>query len=85
MKQLNINLQKRMWNCDKCYNGETGRPFIKRFKEHLPKKSQVQKSNFVDHLVNSNNKYMGLANNLKSIYIWQKCTQHNTQEHIPRK
>lgn len=56
-----------MWlnfNCDKFYFGKTGRPFIKRFKEHIQNKSLSQKSNFADHPVQSNHGYNSLTDNL---------------------
>lgn len=59
-------------DCSKFYIGQTGRSFQKRFKEHLPRAVNVQKSNFAEHLVNENHGYSDLTTNLEALHICNK-------------
>lgn len=59
-------------DCSKFYIGQTGRSFEKRFKEHIPKASKVQKSNYAEHLVLNNHNYTNLETNLKPLHICNK-------------
>lgn len=59
-------------DCPKYYIGQTGRSFRTRFKEHLPKKTVTQKSNYAEHLVQCGHNYSSLTNNLK---VMHKCNK----------
>lgn len=67
-------------DCDKIYIGQTGRSFEKRFKEHLPRATKSQKSNFAEHLVNENHNYTDISNNLKALHICSKGRTMTTLE-----
>ena len=59
--------------CDKFYIGQTGRKFIERFKEHLPKKKpQTTSSNYALHLINENHNYTGFKENMEPIHVCNK-------------
>ena len=58
-------------DCDKFYIGQTGRKFIDRFKEHLPKKNiSSTKSNLAFHLINKSHNYTRFAENMKPVHFY---------------
>lgn len=60
-------------DCDSFYIGQTGRAFIKRFKEHLPKNDiQNTKSNYARHLINNNHNYTNFETNFKPLHVCKK-------------
>ena len=60
-------------DCKCFYIGQTGRSFLQRFKEHVPKKDLGQtKSNFGRHLMDSNHNYTNLATNLAPLHVCKK-------------
>ena len=68
-------------NCDMFYLGQTGRPFHKRFNEHLPTKNLMNlKSNFAKHIINKDHKYTNIDTNLTPIHICSKGTQMDAIE-----
>jgi predicted GIY-YIG superfamily endonuclease len=64
--------QLKCTDCSKFYIGQTGRPFEKRFKEHLPKANGQQISNFADHLINENHNYSNINTNLQPLHFCSK-------------
>ena len=68
--------------CEKFYIGQTGRPFEKRYKEHLPRRKNLAKltSNFAKHLVNTNHDYRNFETNCIPLHICGKGNVMNTLE-----
>ena len=60
-------------SCDKFYLGQTGRPLIERFKEHLPTKNLDNlKSNYARHIIDNNHKYTSIEENMQLIRYCKK-------------
>ena len=60
-------------DCDRFYIGQTGRGFEIRFKEHLPKKNNINtKSNYAQHLIDYDHKYTSFSDNLKPLHYCKK-------------
>lgn len=57
-------------NCDMFYIGQTGRAFVDRLKEHLPKSNL--KSNYANHLMTYNHKYSDSESNCKPLRMCYK-------------
>jgi hypothetical protein len=66
--------------CPKYYIGQTGRSFRTRFKEHLPKNTSAQKSNYADHLIESGHNYKSLEDNLQILHKCKKSSLMSTLE-----
>lgn len=68
-------------DCNKFYVGQTGRPAIERFKEHLPK-SDISKtrSSFAQHLMMSNHGYTGFQKNFVLLHNCRKGSYMNALE-----
>ena len=60
-------------DCDSLYIGQTGRSFIKRFKEHLPKKDfSKTMSSYARHLMDRNHNYTDFTTNFQPLHICKK-------------
>ena len=67
-------------DCDRFYIGQTGRPFIKRFREHTPQSHFNRgdfsidniKSNFTRHLISCNHSYTNFNNNFIPLHYCAK-------------
>lgn len=68
-------------DCNSFYLGQTGRPFLKRFKEHLPK-NNIEKthSNFARHLMMSNHNYVNFKTNFEALHICKNGRYMNAIE-----
>ena len=75
-------------DCDCYYVGQTGRPFIKRFKEHTPHKSISKnigsldniKSNYARHLIDNNHSYKCFDTNFIPLHFCDKGLRMNALE-----
>ena len=57
-------------DCDKFYIGQTGRGFLQRFREHLPKNNiYMNRSQFANHLISKGHNYKNFESNFKAIHI----------------
>lgn len=60
-------------DCQCFYVGQTGRPFLKRYSEHLPKRDHsIVKSNFAKHLIDRNHSYQDFRTNFKPLHFCKK-------------
>ena len=61
--------------------GQTGRPFKKRFREHLPKKEFSKTvSNYARHLMDNNHSYTDFTTNFQPLHICRKGNYMNAIE-----
>ena len=68
-------------DCDKFYIGQTGRGFLQRFKEHLPKNNiYTNRSQFAKHLISEGHNYNSFESNFKAIHICDKGLFMNAVE-----
>jgi len=66
--------------CPKKYIGQTGRSFRTRWREHLPKNSAEQKSNYAEHLVQHGHSYSKIEDNLKILHKVNKSNSMSVLE-----
>ena len=60
-------------DCDCFYLGQTGRSFLKRYKEHLPRNDlDKTKSNYARHLMMHNQNHTDFNTNFKAIHVCGK-------------
>ena len=60
-------------DCNNFYVGQTGRKFLDRYREHLPRgDTQKIKSNFALHLVNQNHSYSSFQSSFKPFHFCKK-------------
>ena len=63
------------------YIGQTGRPFIERFKEHEPTKNLDSiKSNYAKHIIDNDHFYTNIKHNMKLIKPCKKGKSMNAYE-----
>ena len=71
-------------DCENYYIGQTGRSFKCRFKEHIQalKSNNMtsMKSSFAEHLLENNQSYTNMENNMKILHIGQKSEKLNSTE-----
>src|SRR5436190_17639885 len=68
--------------CNDFYIGQTGRSFKKRFSEHLPKTTAIQKSKFADHLINTKHKIDDIDSNMEILHKCRKSRKMTTLEQM---
>lgn len=60
-------------DCEMYYIGQTGRTFLHRYKEHLPKNStNSESSSYARHLVTNSHTYTDFETNCRPLHICRK-------------